>query len=338
MRPVLFILFLSVFTSALSNSTNKKRDASSSMVDINHVIVHDPVMIEENGTYYLFSTGKGISVKSSKDMISWQNEDPVFSEAPEWAVKMINGYNGHTWAPDIIYHEGLYHLFYSCSTFGKNTSAIGHATNPTLDTTNPDFAWTDHGPVIHSIPHRDSWNAIDPNIIIDEDDTPWMVFGSFWDGIKMVKLTADMNRIAEPQEWHSLARRKISGKINGAGPGENAVEAPFIIKHGEYYYLFVSFDYCCRGLDSNYKVAVGRSKDVTGPYIDRDGAPMSQGGGSIIAEGNDDWAGIGHCSVYNFNGEDYFIAHAYSIKNNGRAMLIIRKLSWTEDGWPEIEE
>ena len=86
MRPVLFILFLSVFTSALSNSTNKKRDASSSMVDINHVIVHDPVMIEENGTYYLFSTGKGISVKSSKDMISWQNEDPVFSEAPEWAV------------------------------------------------------------------------------------------------------------------------------------------------------------------------------------------------------------------------------------------------------------
>ena len=99
----------------------------------------------------------------------------------------IKGYEGHTWAPDIIYYKGNYHLFYSCSAFGKNTSAIGHAYRRTL---NPDSdePWTDTGAVIVSHA-RDNFNAIDPNIVIDEEGNPWMTFGSFWGDIQLVRLT-----------------------------------------------------------------------------------------------------------------------------------------------------
>ena len=269
-------------------------------------------------------------------MKNWKFEPSVFAEAPKWAVDLIDGYNGHTWAPDVIYHNGLYHLFYSCSAFGKNTSAIGHATTPTLDREDPRFKWTDHGMVIQSVPNRDSWNAIDPNIIIDEKGTPWMTFGSFWDGIKLVRLTDDLNAVAEPQEWYSISRRQRSVSVKSEDAGDGAVEAPFIMKHGEYYYLFVSFDYCCRGLKSDYKVAVGRSKDVRGPYLDRDGKSMEHGGGTIIVKGDKNWAGIGHCAAYKFEGKYYFIAHAYSVKNDGTPMLYVRTIKWTEDGWPIV--
>ena len=312
------------------------RAAADDIITVDKVMTHDPVMIKEKDTYYLFATGQGISVMSSRDMKNWKFEPSVFSEAPQWAVELIDGYNGHTWAPDVIYYGGLYHLFYSCSAFGKNTSAIGHATTPTLDREDPRFKWTDHGMVIQSVPNRDSWNAIDPNIIIDEKGTPWMTFGSFWDGIKLVRLTDDLNAVAEPQEWYSISRRQRSVSVKSEDAGDGAVEAPFIMKHGEYYYLFVSFDYCCRGLKSDYKVAVGRSKDVRGPYLDRDGKSMEYGGGTIIVKGDKNWAGIGHCAAYKFEGKYYFIAHAYSVKNDGTPMLYVRTIKWTEDGWPIV--
>ena len=312
------------------------RAAADDIITVDKVMTHDPVMIKEKDTYYLFATGQGISVMSSRDMKNWKFEPSVFAEAPKWAVELIDGYNGHTWAPDVIYHNGLYHLFYSCSAFGKNTSAIGHATTPTLDREDPRFKWTDHGMVIQSVPNRDSWNAIDPNIIIDEKGTPWMTFGSFWDGIKLVRLTEDLNSVAEPQEWYSISRRQRSVSVKGEDAGDGAVEAPFIMKYDEYYYLFVSFDYCCRGLKSDYKVAVGRSKDVRGPYLDRDGKSMEYGGGTIIVKGDKNWAGIGHCAAYKFEGKYYFIAHAYSVKNDGTPMLYVRTIKWTEDGWPIV--
>ncbi len=298
--------------------------------------VHDPVMAKQGDTFYLFATGEGVSVMSSKDLKTWKFEKPVFAEAPQWAVEAVKGYKGHTWAPDIIYHNGQYHLFYSCSAFGKNTSAIGHATNPTLDPADPNFKWTDHGKIIQSVPYRDMWNAIDPNIIIDENGTPWMSFGSFWDGIKMVKLTDDMMQVAQPEEWHSLCRRERSFELDDDDPGDGAVEAPFIMKHGDYYYLFVSFDYCCRGKDSTYKVVVGRSKSAIGPYVDKEGRPMAKGGGSLVIEGNADYAGIGHNSAYHFDGKDYFLCHAYSVAEDGAPKLFIREMTWTPDGWPVV--
>lgn len=125
--------------------------------------VHDPVMIKQGDSYYLFATGRGIAVWSSQDMRSWEREPPVFEATPEWTDRVVPGFRNHIWAPDIYHHDGTYYLYYSVSAFGRNTSAIGVATNTTLDADDPAFEWVDHGIVVQSVPGRDMWNAIDPN-------------------------------------------------------------------------------------------------------------------------------------------------------------------------------
>lgn len=307
--------------------------------------VHDPVMIKENDTYYLFCTGFGISVWSSKDLKSWRKKMPVFSKAPQWAADTIPGFRNHIWAPDISYHNGQYYLYYSVSAFGKNTSAIGVATNKTLDSSSADFKWTDHGLVLQSYPGKTNWNAIDPNLITDEEGNAFLVFGSFWDGIKMVRLTNDLLHPAESlSSIPTIASRKRSSmEINPPATGDhpkdaggNAIEAPFIFKKGSYYYLFASIDYCCRGEKSTYKIILGRSKNVEGPYADKEGKELSTGGGAIVAHGDKDWYGVGHNAAYTFEGKDYIIYHGYDAKDNGRSKLIIKEMKWNKDGWPEI--
>lgn len=301
----------------------------------NDTFVHDPVMIEEDGTYYLFCTGHGISAFSSTDMQNWKKLEPVFKEIPKWTNTVVPDFKGHIWAPDVSYHNGMYYLYYSVSAFAKNTSAIGVATNKTLDPESSDFKWTDHGIVIQSQPNRDLWNAIDPNLIFDENNTPWLTFGSFWDGLKLVKLNSDLVSIAEPQEWHTVARRERSFELQDADPGDAALEAPFIFKKDNYYYLFLSWDLCCRGENSTYKVVVGRAEKVTGPYFDKEGKSLFQGGGTLVIEGNKNWYGAGHNSTYTFEGKDYLIFHAYDAKRNAAPVLTIKEIQW-EDGWPTV--
>jgi len=300
--------------------------------------VHDPVMIKQAETWYLFCTGMGITVWSSGDMVQWQREKQVFEKPPSWAVEAIPGYRGHTWAPDISFHNGLYYLYYSVSAFGKNTSCIGVATNKTLNPADPDYHWEDHGKVVQSVPGRDMWNAIDPNLIIDDTDTPWLVFGSFWEGMKLVKLDKSLTEVAEPEEWHTVAARPRDYYTDEKNAGEGSVEAPFLFKKGKYYYLFVSFDFCCRGIESNYKIMTGRSEQVTGPYLDRNGRDMKFGGGSPVLTGNKNWPGVGHNAVYTFGGQDYIIYHGYDARDQGRSKLLIDKLDWDEEGWPVVKQ
>jgi arabinan endo-1,5-alpha-L-arabinosidase len=308
--------------------------------------VHDPVMIKEKDTYYLFCTGFGISVWSSKDLKNWRKEAPVFSKAPQWAVDTIPGYRGHTWAPDISYHNGQYYLYYSVSAFGKNTSAIGVATNKTLDSSSADFKWIDHGRVLQSYPGKTNWNAIDPNLIVDKKGNAFLVFGSFWDGIKIVRLTKDLLHPAEPlSNIPTIASRKTSSSDgnppsiddNPKDAGGNAIEAPFVFKKADYYYLFVSIDYCCKGEKSTYKVIVGRSKNVEGPYLDKEGKELRKGGGTLIVQGDKEWYGAGHNAAYTFDGKDYIIYHGYDAKDKGKSKLIIKGMKWDSEGWPSIE-
>jgi len=268
------------------------------------------------------------------DMKNWKKEKPVFDIPPAWAVETVAGFKGHIWAPDISFYKGQYYLYYSVSAFGKNTSCIGLATNKTLNETSPDYKWVDRGKVIQSIPGRDLWNAIDPNLAFDEARNPWLAFGSFWSGMKLVRLKENLTEIAEPQEWYTISKRPRDFKTDDYDAGEGPVEAPFIFTKNGYYYLFVSFDFCCRGVKSNYKVVVGRSKKIQGPYLDKDGMRMDQGGGSIVIEGNQDWPGVGHNSAYTFDGVDYLIFHGYDAKDEGKPKLRIEKIEWDSNGWP----
>jgi len=296
--------------------------------------VHDPVMIRQDSSYYLFATGRGINVWSSSDRISWKKEAPVFDTLP-WGVKTVPGFKNHIWAPDIYFANGLYYLYYSVSAFGKNTSCIGVATNPTLHRNDPAFKWTDHGPLIQSVPGRDMWNAIDPNLAFDQQGTPWLVFGSFWNGIKMVKLNKELLSVATPETWQTVASRPRNQQLNDSMPGDAAIEAPFIWKHDNYYFLFISFDYCCRGEKSNYKVMVGRAETIKGPYMDKQGTPLLQGGGTLVVQGSKDWYGAGHNAVMHDSGYDWLIFHGYDARDKGRSKLRMEKITWDE-GWPVI--
>ena len=248
------------------------------------------------------------------------------SVIPKWAHDSVQGFRDHVWAPDIIRYRDRWWLAYSCSTFGKNTSAIGLLS--TRDLT-PGCIWDDEGPLVCSREGRDNWNAIDANFVIDDNDQPWLVFGSFWDGIQMVPLDSTMH-IADKGKQKTIARRF-------PGKKENPVEAPFIFKHGSYYYLFVSWDYCCKGMDSTYKVVVGRSRKVDGPYFDRDGKDMAQGGGTLVIEGDKkEFEAAGHNSAYTVNGTDIFLCHGYSVVLDGASILIKKEMIWSEDGWPKL--
>jgi arabinan endo-1,5-alpha-L-arabinosidase len=297
---------------------------------------HDPVMIKQDSVYYLFTTGGGVA--SSSDMKSWKRERPVFDRPPSWiTAEMIPGFRGGGyWAPDIQLVNNTFYLYYAYSAFGKNTSVIGVATNKTLHPGDPDFNWNDHGPVVQSVPGRDFWNAIDPNLVMD-NNTGWLAFGSFWGGIKLVKLSSDLQSVEKPETWYTIARQPRTPGLDDRDPGDGAIEAPFIYKRGGYFYLFVSIDYCCRGVNSTYKVVVGRSQKVEGPYSDKEGRLMTNGGGTLVSAGNEFWAGTGHSGHYDFDGKSYMIMHGYDKLDNGRSKLIIREMKWDNEGWPSID-
>lgn len=298
--------------------------------------VHDPVLIRQDSLYYLFCTGNGISVWSSPDLLQWKKEAPVFDQPPPWAVAAIPGFKGHIWAPDIQFFNGRYYLFYSVSQFGKNTSCIGVAVNKTLHAGSPLFQWKDLGMVVQSVPGRDLWNAIDPNMITDERGQPWLTFGSFWEGIKLVKLDSSL-KIAVPQQWYTLARRPRNAYTPDADAGSGAIEAPFLFKKAGWYYLFASVDYCCRGEQSTYKMVVGRSKSITGPYVDKEGVRMDRAGGSVLLAGDAAWNGVGHNAVYAVDEKDLLIFHGYDAHDKGRPKLRIEELGWDAQGWPFVK-
>jgi arabinan endo-1,5-alpha-L-arabinosidase len=340
------VLLALLFATVPQSMPGQSADGPAADGPVFDVPVHDPVMIRQDGIFYLFATGRGISVWSSPDLVHWTRLAPVFREPPAWAVEAVATFRGHIWAPDISFHDGKYYLYYSVSAFGKNTSCIGLATNTTLNPADPKFQWVDHGKIIQSIPGLTNWNAIDPNIIADADGTPYMSFGSFWDGLKLVRLTPDRMSLAE--DWKDLptiaSRKTDPGAPNPPAPennpvdaGGNAIEAPFIFRRGDYYYLFASIDYCCRGAKSTYKMIVGRAKSIPGPYVDREGRPLTHGGGTILLAGDEQWYGVGHNALCAFDGIDYLVYHAYDASDErGRAKLRINKIAWSQDGWPTV--
>lgn len=293
--------------------------------------VHDPTVIKEGATYYLFSTRAGIAIRCSADLVRWRLCGDVFGHLPGWAVEDVKGLRG-LWAPDVSYFNGRFHLYYSASTFGSNRSSIGLVTNRTLDPASDKYRWEDQGKVISSTA-ADDWNAIDPNLVLDEEGRPWLSFGSFWSGIKMRRIDAATGKLsAEDQTLYSLAGRPRTKEQPGA------IEAPLIIRRNGYYYIFASFDFCCRGVNSTYNIRVGRSRKVTGPYVDRSGRPMMEDGGTLLLASEGRWRGPGHCAILQEKGTDLLVYHAYDAEWRGTPTLRITLLAWDAEGWPMVKK
>lgn len=288
------------------------------------VKVHDPVMAKDGNRYYVFSTGSRIPILCSQDMTNWEFCGRVFADNPKWIGTAIDDVID-LWAPDISFVNGKWHLYYSASTFGKNRSAIGLATNVTLNPDDPNYKWVDEGMVIESKP-SDAWNAIDPNLALDERGQPWLAFGSFWSGLKLRKL--------DPATSKPATDDTTLYAIAGGRPSPNAIEAPFIIRRGDYFYLFFSVDFCCRGADSTYNIRVGRAPKITGPYVDRDGKALLEGGGTPVLSGSKRWRGTGHNGMFSEGGRDWLVYHAYDAEEVGISKLRIEALGWDAEGWP----
>jgi arabinan endo-1,5-alpha-L-arabinosidase len=303
-------------------------------------ITHDPSISREGNMYYVFATTSNPSegqfpIRCSTDLKSWKLCGHVFDRIPAW-IHEASPSTKELWAPDISYFQGKFHLYYAYSAFGVNTSGIALATNDTLDPQSPKYRWSDEGLVLKSTP-QDNFNAIDPNIVFDAKGQPWLSFGSFWGGIKMRRIDATTGKPSDADPaLYSLAARVPPDHPDPPKPGLpadwQAIEAPFIVRHGYYYYLFVSFDLCCRGIRSTYRTMVGRSLKVTGPYVDADGKPMLEGGGTQLLSPNSRWLGPGGESVLQRPEGDILVFHAYDAVT-GKPALQISTLTW-ENGWP----
>jgi hypothetical protein len=297
---------------------------------------HDPsTMIKDGNRYYVYRTSDGIMGKWSMDKVNWYYAGQVFpSGPPAWTTAAVPGFSGFFWAPDIAYFNGKYHLYYSCSSWGSIDSAIGLVTTPSLISP----AWADQGKVVQSDaisqagPDTDttSINCIDPGILVDTNGNVWMVYGSYSDGIMVTRIDPATGKRLNP----ASAGTKVASSTTTFF--SNNTEASYLHQRGGYYYLFLNYGGCCSGIDSTYNIRVGRSASVTGPYLDRNGVAMLNGGGSLVLESTGRFIGPGHAGIMSEDGKDWFTYHYYDGANNGEATLGMACLHWTGDGWPVV--
>ncbi|RKS09041.1 arabinan endo-1,5-alpha-L-arabinosidase [Nocardiopsis sp. Huas11] len=281
------------------------------------VRLHDPSFVKRpDGGYLVAHTAHGVGLKTSTDRTAFRNAGTVFPNGAPWTTPYTGG-DRNLWAPHLSHANGRYYLYYSASSFGSNRSAIFLATS----TSGESGTWSDEGLVIESFTSND-YNAIDPHLQVDAQGRWWMAFGSFWSGIKMVRI--------DP----ATGKRYDGALYSLAGRGGGAIEAPTLFHRDGWYYLFVSFDVCCNGADSTYRVMVGRSRDIMGPYHDRAGTAMTSGGGTEVLAGHGGVHGPGHQDVFADSDSDILAYHYYA--DDGTALLGINLLGWDSSGWPYV--
>ena len=283
-----------------------------------------PEVVRYGDKYYSYNMSPGIGIKVSDDMKSWKYIDQVTAYPQvtlpfSWMLDKVDiDATTGIWAPGVYKIGDLYYMYYCISSSGSQKSAIGVGVNITLDSSSPDFKWVDLGLVISS-DENDRYNCIDPNIIIDDEGKPWLIFGSWHDGIFARRIDEKTGKLSnEDTYFYQLASRLSQ---------DEAIEAPYMIKHGEYYYLFAAF-----GTGNNYHCEVGRSTSVTGPFLDRDGNKMLEGGGTKVTYGNEYFGNPGHASIFiDEDGQHYMVSESF---NNNNVIMMISTLEFDDEGWP----
>jgi arabinan endo-1,5-alpha-L-arabinosidase len=295
--------------------------------------VHDPsTVVRFKGKYYVYTTGRGAPIISSPDGETWTREGSVFQQIPDDVHAAVPKNNGmDVWAPDLVRMNGQFYLYYAVSSWGSFQSVVALATNPVLDPKDPAYKWTSRGVVVGSDGVEDL-NAIDPGVIHAPDGTLWVCYGSYHGSIRITQLDPETGLALHP------------GQLGAPVATARQSEASDIIFHDGYYYLFVNHGSCCKGKASEYNIRVGRSKSITGPYLDKHGETMESGGGSLFLAAHDHRIGPGHFGrVLDYDAspdgseggpERFSIHYEADMTRNGRSVLDIRPLLWSVDGWP----
>src|SRR5690606_24745387 len=285
--------------------------------------MHDPsTVVEHGGRYYSFGTGGGLPISVSDDGWTWRRMGALMDGLPGGRAgpEVLARGGPNTWAPDVIETDGRFSVSHSAPGT-QPVSAIGLLVGKTLDPESPDYGWTDGGPVAWSDGVEDS-NAIDPGVFLDPTDGRlWLTYGSYFGYIRLVELDPATGQRLHPD------RAPIDIAINS--------EASGITYRDGWYYLLGTPGTCCRGASSPYSIRVGRSRAVTGPYLDNMGIDMLQGGGKLVAGSGNRMIGPGHFGLIDLgDGVQKFSLHYEAdLNRGGRSVLDVKTLLW-RDGWP----
>ncbi len=283
--------------------------------------IHDPSMLKVGSTYYLFSTHSLIHAHMSTDESTFADDGTALPSLPTWTNE-YTGSSGDLWAPDASAHNGAYWLYYAASTSGSQNSAIGLG----ISSSGVPGTYVDSGAPVYTSGDCPGSNAIDPTSVVDTSGNAWMAFGSYWDGIQIVPVN---NQTGVPT---GTACTQLAYHPSGTG-----LEGSYIYPHNGYFYLFASVDACCDGASSTYRIIVGRSTSVKGPYVDRGGVSLLDGGGTILLSAHSNIDGPGGESVMTDTDGPLLVYHYYDGNNNGYPTLGLNLLGWTADGWPYVE-
>ena len=287
----------------------------------------DPAGIycKEDNCYYMVSTGG--KILKSKNMVYWYPRNNAFASIPSWGTP-----GAGLWAPDIQYIDNKYVMYYSLSVWGDSNPGIGVASAP-----HPDGPWTDHGKLFTSNEIGVN-NSIDPMVYVDFDGKVYMVWGSMR-GNYMIELNSDGLSIKNGVQYAKNNKIRVAGKDTQFQWDVDTYEGAYIIYENGYYYLFLSMGTCCEGLNSSYKVVVGRSRTITGPYLDDKLRDLKNPGtGKVVLDKGDYFVGSGHNCILKDQNNEYFIYyHTYSQDHIAYRVLAMDYMYFDENGWPCVE-
>ncbi|KAF7376731.1 Arabinan endo-1,5-alpha-L-arabinosidase [Mycena sanguinolenta] len=295
--------------------------------------VHDPSLVQrDDGKYFLFTTHDKAGIITATHLNGPWTE--VGSILPDNSSIQLPG-RDDIWAPDVSFHNGEFYAYYAVSTFGSQDSAIGLAISQTMEP----GSWVDHGLVFNSTT-GDEFNAIDPNLSIDELGNPILTFGSFWDNIFQVSLTKDLRTVTSSP---------VQVSFNSTSP--NPEEGAFVWKHGSFFYLFISsgeqYSEPFRTDDlppagDEYKVFVGRSKSAHGPFLDKNGIDMRETGGTLVLGSHGNIYAPGGQVIFTDKktNRDVFVYHYVPVDspspyNDSFSSLGLNGIDWSSE-WPVL--
>ncbi len=281
-----------------------------------------PEIIKYNGVYYNINMSGGMKIKSSKDLITWSNVTTVFDTKPAWIMEQLG--DDSIWSPGYYMVGGKLRIYYASSTTGSRNSVIG-----LVDCETPTSGFVDKGMVIRSYkesPNTTPYNCIDPNIFEDDDGKVYLVWGSYAEGIYMQRIDPETGLLHETDTTqYRLA------------DAPDFMEAPYLIKRGDYYYLFLAMGSLNKTAD--YYWAVGRSTSLTGPYYDKNDNPLL-GSKNLapLTEWKDGVVGTAHAQPFlDDDGQWYMVSEAWEYRTTegvSPIKLHISTIVWNEAGWP----
>lgn len=297
---------------------------------------HDPTIVADGDRWLMFSTdtavagspGVGVQIRQSDDLVGWSWFGHAFDGVPAEALDWSGAVG--IWAPEVVERADGWRMYYSASSFGSRTSMIALASAPSAA-----GPWHHVEPVVRTEHDTDSVNAIDAAVVTDAHGTDWLLYGSFFGGLRILPLDADGRPVTPGDKGRPVVVRAAS--INGA------VEGGHILHDEESgsYALFCSFD----SLFDTYNIRVARSAEVDGAYVDARGQamidetePPRQVGTVLVAgyEAPDGtvWAAPGHSSHLVDGDERFLVHHVRDGADPTRHTCHVRRLRWTRQGWP----